>query len=248
MGTEKIRGITELLGINPESPVFSLIEGSADALPYIGKVYSAFKTQRLQLRLKRVEGRLSSLSYLMIEQDNKLLDEFIRKKAFPVILDELFEEHEEEKIDLIINGLEYTYKNEVREESKMLAYFDVLREMRVDEIKKLLEFSREYLINFRPSIDLQLFDRDDKEGRAKHRENQGYSTYIENHLAKLGLLDASNEIQRAVEIMFKQLNDPNNNPIIPKTGKLIIDKKLTQFGENFIKFFELTQLMKIPAE
>ncbi|MBO2942793.1 hypothetical protein JJQ72_02180 [Paenibacillus sp. F411] len=161
----------------------------------------------------------------MYENDNKLLNDFIRQKAFPIVLDELLAEHEEEKIDLVLNGLEYTYKEDIRDESKILVYFDVLRELRVEVIKKLITYTDFYMkywsLELKP---LLLFPPNDKEGRKKYNENQGYLSYIDNQLETLGL---------------------TTKEVTESLGEKVV---LTDFGEHFIQFFDLKTLIKIPAE
>ncbi|WP_157771291.1 hypothetical protein [Paenibacillus sonchi] len=187
---------------------------------------------------------------MMIEQNNRLLDEFIRKKAFPFILDELLEEHEEEKIDLIINGLEYTYKNEVREESKMLVYFDVLRELRVDELKRLFRFSQCYRDSTarHPKLSITLPPEDPGE-REKYREKQSYEEYIDNHLESLGLIDkGKRNLEETIETIYKQIGEMIDargarRPRLTKT-----ETKLTLFGSHFVKYFELVSIIEIPAD
>jgi len=248
--SEKVLSVSEILGINPESGISSLIEGSIDTLPYMGKVYNAFKMNRFQARLKRVEGRLLKLSSTMIENEDELLNEFIQKKAFPFTLNELLEEHEEEKVDLILNGLEYTYKQGIREESKVLVYFDVLRDLRVEEIKKLIEYSKEYEkpdISSEIKIDFPPYGNQSK--MDKYYENRGYASYVDNHLEKLGLLNIGMEsVLQKVEEMYRQLNGLESTSYTSSFRREQTETKLTQYGEYFIKFFDLTSLIQIPAD
>ncbi|MFJ2043913.1 hypothetical protein ACIOBL_09930 [Paenibacillus taichungensis] len=223
--------LIKFLGIEVGSTIHGLIDSSLDTLPYIGKIHGAYKMARLQKRVNQLETRISTLSITMYENDNKLLNQFIREKAFPIVLDELLSEHEEEKIDLVINGLEYTYKEELTEVSKILVYFDVLRELRVQELEKLITYSDHYKNHWMiPELKVSLPHPEDKEGMKKLNENISYKAYIDNHLSTLGLT-------------FKK--ETTKWYSTETSGYEVV---LTDFGEHFIDFFNLEVMAQIPAE
>ncbi len=243
--------LSDVLGIEIHSALSPFIEGAWESVPYFGKVYNAIKMNRLQGRIKKLERRLGKLASNLVESENELLNEFIRKQAFPIVLDKLLEEHQEEKIDLIMNGIEYVYKEGITKENKMLIYFDVLQDLRVGEIKRLLEYSKEGKEYLRKSG--QEFNDlpEDPEELVKYFENEGYIAYIDNHLEKLGLIDTgirpSHETQSAV---FEALNSMVDSRSGRGRGfrKSDPQTKLTQFGKEFIKFFELKTLIQLPAD
>ncbi|MGG4141862.1 hypothetical protein ABEW34_01930 [Paenibacillus algorifonticola] len=235
--------LADMLGISPDSPAYDLLEGSADAVPYIGKLYNAYKMHRLQARVKKIESRLLTIASLMIEKNDELLNEFIRKKAFPFTLNELFEEQEEEKVDLIMNGLEYTYKNNIRDESRMMGYFDVLRELRIDGLKRLIKYSE------RSRIQESNYLPDDPEELKLYYENEGYTSYIDNQLEKLGLIDTGiRSLDDVVNQVFEHLNKLMSSRYNSHFSARRHETKLTSFGNNFISFFELTIMIEIPAD
>jgi len=247
------KSLVELLGIDIDSPVVDFFESTVDIIPYVGRVYSSYKFNRLQKRVIKLESRLEGLSILMHENHNKMLNAFIREKAFPFVLNELLEEHEDEKVDLIMNGLVYVYKNDVREESKMLVYFDILRELRVEEIKTLLTYTSEYKKYYtRREGGSFNYPPDDMEERKKYFENKGYQGYIINHLEKLGLLDTGirsadetyNEVFSALNDMARNASRGMRSRKTNKENKITI----TSFAMNFIKFFGLEIIYELPAE
>ncbi|WP_157282685.1 hypothetical protein [Paenibacillus assamensis] len=105
-------------------------------------------------------------------------------KAFPVVLDELLHEAQEEKVDVIINGFENNLSSNLKEENKVLVYYDILRDLRVDEIKRLHEFTEEYaklrnegIYNGTYTWEINL-PPDDREARKKYNENDRCKIYI----------------------------------------------------------------------
>lgn len=243
--------LSDVMGNKLYSVLSPFIEGAWELMPYFGKVYNAIKMNRLKDRIIKLERRLGKLASDLVVSENELLNEFIRKQAFPIVLDKLLEEHQEEKIDLIMNGIEYIYKEGITKENKMLIYFDVLHELRVAEIKRLLEYSKEGKEYLRKSG--QRFNDlpEDPEELAKYFENEGYIAYIDNHLEKLGLIDTgirpSHETQSE---MFETLNSMVDSRGRRGRGFRKDDPqiKLTQFGKDFIKFFELKTLIQLPAD
>lgn len=227
---ENSDNIFNILGIEKDSLVYSLVDSSIEAIPIIGKIHNAYKMMRLQKRVSLHEERFKQLSITMQENGNKLLNEFIRQQAFPIVLEEMLSEHEEEKIDLVINGLEYTYKEEITEVSKLLVYFDVLRELRVDELKKLITLTDHYKAHWKPFLKMSLVHPDDIEGLKRQSEAKGLKAYIDNHLATLGLTTTK-------EITEEYGLETSSREIV-----------LTEFGEHFIDFFDLAVLSQIPAE
>lgn len=249
MNTEKKIGITELLGIDPDSNISNLIEGATDYIPYIGKVYNAIKWNRLQARLKKIEDRITSLSSSLVANENGLLNKFIRTQAFPIALEQLLEEHEEEKVDLIMNGIEFVYKEEIRDESKILIYFDVLQELRVDELKRLMKHGRNS-VRYKTIADYNEENYPSKdEDIVKFRENQSYLFYIDNHLEKLGLIDnGMKNIQKSIDDMYKEINNIIKLNSTRRLSKSHFVPTTTQFGDQFIEFFCLSILIQLPAE
>ncbi|AXF57454.1 hypothetical protein [Salicibibacter kimchii] len=59
------------------------------------------------------------------------------------MLEQLIEEHEEAKINLILNGFEHVFIEEKAEESIVLNYYDTLRNLRYLDIKRLFYLADE---------------------------------------------------------------------------------------------------------
>nr|WP_154957898.1 hypothetical protein [Paenibacillus xylanexedens] len=215
--------IISFLGIETGSNLHQLIDASVDVVPILGKIHNALKMARLQKRVSQHEKRLSDLSIAMYHSNNRLIHDFIRQTAFPIVLDELLSEHEEEKIDLVLNGLEYTYKEGITDESRLLVYFDVLRELRVEELKILIKYTDHYKQHWGNELLVFLTPPDDELGMKKQKANRGYMDYIENHLSTLGLTE------------------------IEQADGFVTNKVLTDFGILFVDFFDLKTLTKLPA-
>lgn len=238
---DNLTSLTQFLGIDSDSILGVSIEGTMDQMPLVGKVLNTLKMRELQKKIKYLEHKIQRLSDSMMERPDDFVSQFFKERAFPFMLDQLLEEQQEEKTDLIMNGIEYIYDQRITEENKMLIHFDILKELRVTEIKHLMT----YTADGRKAVRIKNEDEEVSESDLKYYE------YIDNHLEKLGLVDkgvrSSREVQQDV---FSTLS----NAVSTKDGMrgrgLIIkapQTTLTPFGREFVQFFKLKSLIQLPA-
>lgn len=125
---------TEILNLSREiSPTLSnLIEKSIDFVPYIGSILQNAKMHRLSKRLLKHEEKLNIIAYLVTESN--LSQSFINERVFPIVLSDLIEEHEDAKINLILNGFINVFIDNQSKESIILNYFDTLRSLRYSDV------------------------------------------------------------------------------------------------------------------
>jgi len=118
-----------------------MFKTSLQLVPNLTNIYQTIKIQRLQRRLKDNENKLKRISSLC--SDSILSEKYITERIFPVVLSDLIEEHEEAKIELILNGFENVFIDEKHEESVVINLFDTLRTLRYIDIKRLLYLANE---------------------------------------------------------------------------------------------------------
>ncbi|WP_145153080.1 hypothetical protein [Paenibacillus xylanexedens] len=238
---DNLTSLTNFLGIDSDSALGISIEGAVDQIPLVGKILNSLKIRALQQKIKYLELRIQRLSDTLMERPDDFVGEFFKARAFPFMLDQLLEEQQEEKTDLIMNGIEYIYEQRITEENKMLIHFDILKELRVTEIKHLLTYTSE--------------GREAERRKSKFEEvpesDLKYYDYIENHLEKLGLIDngvrSSSEVQQDV---FSALSNalPTKGGMKGRGLRISAPQTIiTPFGREFIQFFELKSLIQIPA-
>lgn len=137
------------------SPGFSkLLEQGMDFVPYIGRMYTNIKINRLQRRLNEHDEKLKKIS--MLSSYSKLSNEYITERIFPIVLGDLIEEHEDAKILLILNGFENVFIEENSQESVVISYFDTLRSLRYADVVRLL-----YLAGRKDSYPLPIIESDE---------------------------------------------------------------------------------------
>lgn len=126
------------IGFNEESIVYSLFDTGLDFVPYLSKIIQIRKINRLENRLKEHQVILSEISTLLMN-DNFSLN-FIKERVFPIVLEDLIEEHEGLKIKFVLEGFKNVLNEYSLEESEILALFDTLRGVRIFDLQYLFRF------------------------------------------------------------------------------------------------------------
>ncbi|UJW58752.1 hypothetical protein HXZ66_15655 [Bacillus sp. A116_S68] len=239
--------LKELIGIREGTDLELVFDTVSQATPYIGRAITAIKIARLEKRLNEYAGRLSSIESLLVGTE-EYYRQFIQEKLFPFVLEDLLEEAQEEKVDLLFNGVEYSIRNEITDEAKVISYYDVLRNLRIDEIKVLLKYTaafkkKEYELIEKRKYRLGLSDLslDGKE----FEEKQGYQNYIENRLLQYGLI--FNEADRQIDEFNSEINWHFGGNIRSKLSRLR-KNRISLFGEQFVEFFDLTSKIKFRVD
>ncbi len=148
-----------------------VIEVGMEYVPYIGKVLQIRKFNRFERRLIEHSSKLKNISSLMA--DSRLVAEFIQERVAPIVISDLIEEHEDSKINLILNGFENVFIEENSDESIILSYFDTLRSLRYADLRRLF-----YVANRSTSYRLPIIESDEH-ALIRHSDNK---------LINLGLL------------------------------------------------------------
>lgn len=237
-GVDQLKGVIEdLLGIDPESTTGLIIDGTIAyggmITPFIGPAINYMKFRRIEARLQNHSVELAELRDLLNALDGNF-QQFIRDKVFPLVIENIYEETQEDKIGVIINGLTGVIKNKITDEDLIITYFDVLNQIRTTEIQHLFT---NYDNRTRDRLDMSLLelalDRS-REGRKKYAELQGFQRYVDNKLLRLGLINYKQDKKKKPSL-FQDYNSPKED----KEHKWILDEyALSDFGRQFIAFFE----------
>ncbi|NSL52962.1 hypothetical protein [Calidifontibacillus erzurumensis] len=121
------------------SKMGNLVEIGLSYAPYIGNALNSFKFKRFSKRLKEHEGQIRKIGQLASQ--SLLSMEYISHKVFPIVLADLIEEHEDAKVNYILNGFQNVFIEEKSEESVVINYFDTLRNLRYAHIRRLFYFA-----------------------------------------------------------------------------------------------------------
>ncbi|HDR6770908.1 MULTISPECIES: hypothetical protein [unclassified Bacillus cereus group] len=229
MKFDVVESVKNLLGVEEGSNVEFVFDNIGSVAPYISGAITSHRINRLKKRLEEHQERLMVIESKLQKKD-AAFNEFLKQKAFPIILEDIMNDAQDEKVEFLFNGFENIIDQEVKDENRILAYCDVLRELRIDEIKRLLTYTGEYRYNVTPKLNKLLSVSASEEEIKKHYENQAYKKYIQNRLERMGLLG----------IVASPGKD--NMESIQNIAKSEIG--ISTFGRHLIEFFDLTSLIK----
>lgn len=243
VNVEMINHMKSLIGIEQGSEIELVFDSLMDQAPVIGKFISTYKIHRLGKRLSVCETEIGILSNKVELIDDLNFIEFLKGFLFPSLLEDMLNEDEDNKIEYFLNGFAYVIDEIIDDKSKVLIYYDVLRELRFIEIEYLISLTSEYK-RFRNRKNNGNENITEMFYFAKmKRENREFGNLywsIENKLERLGLIDTGRQL-KFEEIMNKMNNalQKYQKGITSTTNPSEI--QLTAFGKSFLNFFVMLE-------
>jgi hypothetical protein len=218
---ETIQDISEL-AIQTGAP----LAGSLISNALAGQIIPGAATFILDLKQKRTERMLltaiDELKKQIVDINNSLKEmkdtqiEFIEETIFPIALDFIEKESQEEKIKYIVNGAINSIKNNITDTDLILSYYDILNELRMIDIRILINLYGESKKMNR----LYMEDAD----RTIKTEYEAAETYIIKKLESLSLI--------SVKKTHEEL-----------AGRVVKPKKsatdISRLGIYFVEFFSM---------
>ena len=184
--------------------------------PYIGGVLRVRKLNRMETRIQEHQEQLNTISVLC--GYSKLSREYINEKIAPIVFSDILEEHEDAKINLILNGFQNVFLDEKNNESMIINYLDTLRELRYEDIKRLF-----YLVGRIEAYPLREFDS----------EEYAHLRYMDMKLEKMGLIF----IQKRVGEFSGEEYEIHRDKV-----------KISKYGSRFLEFICEKEEQNILAE
>lgn len=172
--------------------------------PYVGSILQARKLNRFKSRIEDNEQQIREISALF--GYSKMSREFINERIAPIVFADIIEEHEDAKINLILTGFQNVFLDENSNESMIINYFDTLRELRYEDIKRLF-----YLVKRMDSYPLREYDT----------EEYAHLRYMDMKLERMGLVFIE---KRVGELQYEEYET--------ERGKV----KTSMYGKRFLKF------------
>jgi len=246
----------DFLGIEKGSSVDEIIDFGLSAAPIISKVYNTFKLRRFDKRIKNNEAQLNRINQKLVLLDDPI-KEMIQNTIFPYILDDLIEEHQEKKVAFILNGFEYIVDEKISEESYIISYYDVLRELRIEDIKRLLEYTVEYLMSDLYSEEMHNRQTLRFKNPERFNKEESYRTHIDYKLESKGIIESDKEGQFEAILdyftgkhrHYPSLDSDSMAFNFMKSGiKDSLEYSLTNFGGDLVEIFNLDIILENAGE
>ncbi len=188
----------------------TFIDYGIDLVPYLGGLNQTRKINRIGRRIKEFSTQLQRIDKLFAS--DKISKEFIQEKVSPIVLSDLIEEHEDAKIVYILNGFENIFINENTNESLIINYYDTLRNLRYEDVRKLYFYAA---IADDPFKDVE-----------KGSDMDGFSQQIYSKLERLYLVKSAktwDALEKGAELL-------------PEEDRKV---ELTAYGKGFMKFISI---------
>lgn len=186
--------------------------------------------ERMLLALKELSSRYEKLeAYLKGVNGEEY--EFIKNKVFPLFFDYAIEATQDEKIKLFANGVEYITRCKLTEEDIVITYFDVLKELTLNELHFLLEkYTWEYTSEDQITLNVDnLRFPVTKEEKLNYEQLEGYQMYVDRRLFRMGLIGYA-EAKSYIPKTYEDIGNPPNYDLTTY--------ELSDFGRNFVTFFK----------
>ncbi|ARD49051.1 hypothetical protein [Sporosarcina sp. P33] len=104
---------------------------------YLGKFFQMVKNKQFDRRIKKVEEPFLRVLQMIPLNDFKYFED----KIGPIVIQRIFLDDEDDKAEFLILGFENCVKNEIKDEDLIIYYFDLISELRVLDLKRLVSFS-----------------------------------------------------------------------------------------------------------
>lgn len=225
--------LNEVLPSAAFDTVETIIDVGSAVVPPLSTIGSIMKSHSIRKLKKRLDKAEPELRALKTKIEASEYETFYKQELFPLILNYICEEDEDEKVSIYINGFEYTIDQGIAELETVFHYYDVLAELRISDMVRLFN---QYIPKRHDKLELKLNLRDfvkyenDPKYRDEWNAKEDITKYIDNKLIRLGLviIDKHDGLKNLEEA----LSSPNR-----RTRRRDTEYKLTRFGNRFVKFF-----------
>ncbi|MFF5993721.1 hypothetical protein AAGS61_03050 [Lysinibacillus sp. KU-BSD001] len=125
----------------------SFAQESTNFIPVLSSLMNWVDHRNFKIRIEEHEEKIKKI-FLSIPEDKF---EFIFTKVTPLVFEKIIKDHEDDKVDLLLNGFENCVENDVTDYDEILYYFDMISSLRVYEIKRLFSY---YNINEEEPVEI----------------------------------------------------------------------------------------------
>ncbi|WP_271814156.1 hypothetical protein [Clostridium beijerinckii] len=185
----------------------------AHVAPGIVTTYLSYKQKRtekmIMSTLDEFKDRINKIEEQLKNMEGNEFD-FVKNTAFPIMADFIIDEPQEEKIKFIVNGIESIVTYRITDEDLILTYFDVLHDLRVIDIKELLDIN-----NFKSESN-QVYV-----SSSQINESEAVRKHIYKKLEKYDLI-----------LVTRLIGEVEGDEFTISKNRA----KISSFGKNFIRF------------
>src|SRR5690606_35955950 len=120
---EPVNYIKDMLGVQEGTIIDGAIDMGLSVTPTFGEMFQSYRITKLEKRMKKNETQLEVIKDKVESSRNEV---FYKSEVFPLIVNQIMNEDEDQKVKVIIDGFEHTVDNDLYEIEKIYHYYDVL--------------------------------------------------------------------------------------------------------------------------
>ena len=207
--------------------------------PRIGGIMIAYQQRRWEHNWEKYIRYIHDMQEMFNERLNRLEEEKkirFKQKIFPLVSDFVPNEKQEEKIELIVNGLINIASGINWQEDVVLLFYDVLSQLSLLDLRILKLYTPLFMEKERTDDIYKIMD--------ECQIDNSQVWMIKEKLERLGLIQSKNEekMNENIENVVKYVEDISKGKKNPKLKRIkYVPKsesyKITSFGIKFISFF-----------
>jgi hypothetical protein len=127
----------EMIKDNVAEKVLELTQATGDIVPVISGLSNFVRYKRFKKRIEKSEKKIKNIFQLILESDI----EFFAEKVGTMVFEKIMNDHEDDKAEFLILGFENCVQNNIKDEDKIIMYFDILTDLRTFDLKRLVTIS-----------------------------------------------------------------------------------------------------------
>lgn len=128
----------EILADKVIDKVLEISQATGDLVPIISGFANHIRYKRFKKRIDNNEKKIKKIFHSIYESDV----DFFAKKIGTMVFEKIMNDQEDDKAEFLILGFENCVENNIKDEDKIIMYFDLLTELRSFDLKRLVTLSR----------------------------------------------------------------------------------------------------------
>lgn len=189
--------------------------------PGVATTYLGYKQKKaeemINCAIKKIQEDIDGIKGKLKEMSEEEVI-FMRDKLILIAFENISRELQEDKLNFIINGIKTTINNKITDEDMVIAYYDILKDLRMIDIRILIDVYKES----QKTATIYEVDKND----IYMNKYEAIETHIIRKLENLCLVTVKKTI-REIEGSFSKATQDR--------------VRITTLGDDFIKFFCMSE-------
>ena len=133
-----------------------LIADILSKILHMPNVWAMVEKSKLKNRVTKAENQLTEIKEKIEEKENSV---YYKQEIFPLIVQKLSREIEDEKVTVIIDGFEHVVDETLHDIEKLYHFYDVLEELRYSDMLFLVELYKKRKYTFTKQDAVKIYQK-----------------------------------------------------------------------------------------